>query len=212
MSDGRAGIEAQVVGLSDAIARLVPCEITVKRVGWKGRTGPPALVAEPAAPALDDAGQRHTREPARARTGPTCGSPPAAPPCRCRSAPGAGRAARPIVVQIQDPRVPPQMFDLVIPPRHDRLSRRQRLPDHRLAAPGDAGSGWRPNTRPSRPSSIPCPSPRVAVLVGGKSKAFDLSSERAAQIAHAIQIPLEQDGGSAADDLLAAHARAGPAP
>ena len=39
VSDGRAGIEAQVVGLSDAIARLVSCEITVKRVGWKGRPG-----------------------------------------------------------------------------------------------------------------------------------------------------------------------------
>jgi mitochondrial fission protein ELM1 len=48
----------------------------------------------------------------------------------------------------------------------------------------------------------------VAVLVGGKSKAFDLSSERAAQIAHAIQIPLEQEGGS----LLMTFSRRTPEP
>ncbi len=46
----------------------------------------------------------------------------------------------------------------------------------------------------------------MAVLLGGKSKAFDLSAVRAAEMAHQIQLPLEQEGRQPADDLLAAHA------
>ena len=83
--------------------------------------------------------ERHARQPARPpRTGPTCGSPPAAPPCRCRSAPSAGRVARASSCRSRTRASRPQMFDLVIPPQHDRMSRRQYLSDHRLAAPGDA--------------------------------------------------------------------------
>jgi mitochondrial fission protein ELM1 len=41
ISDGRAGIEAQAVGLSEAVARRAPGPraIEVKRVGWTGRVG-----------------------------------------------------------------------------------------------------------------------------------------------------------------------------
>ena len=45
-------------------------------------------------------------------------------------------------------------------------------------------------------------------VAGGKSKAFDLPVERAAQMAHQIQIPLEQDGGS----LLMTFSRRTPEP
>lgn len=33
VSDGRAGIEAQAVGLADALARLTPAEVSVKQIG-----------------------------------------------------------------------------------------------------------------------------------------------------------------------------------
>ena len=193
VSDGRAGIEAQVVGLSEAIARLVPCEVTVKRVGWKGRTGrlPWWLNLLP-----------------RRWLTPESGIPPGKGDDWPDLWIAAGRATLPLsirarrwsrgrtyVVQIQDPRAPANMFDLVIPPKHDRMSG-----DNVLAI---TGSPHRVTPRrleteyeAFRDLIDPLPRPRVAVLIGGRSKAFDLSSERAAQIAHSIQIPLEQDGGS----------------
>jgi transcription elongation factor GreA len=35
VSDGRAGIEAQALGLAEAVARLRPAHIAVKRIGWR---------------------------------------------------------------------------------------------------------------------------------------------------------------------------------
>ncbi|MCY1648768.1 mitochondrial fission ELM1 family protein [Caulobacter sp. SL161] len=194
VSDGRAGIEAQVVGLSEALARLVPCEVTVKRVGWQGNIGrlPWWLNLLPKRWLTPESGVPDRRNPddwpdlwiAAGR---------ATLPLSIRAKRWSG--GKTFVVQIQDPRVPPHMFDLVIPPKHDRMSGDNILPitgsphrvtPQRLAAEYEAFQDL----------IEPLPRPRVAVLVGGKSKAFDLSSERAAQIAHSIQIPLEQDGGS----------------
>lgn len=211
VSDGRAGIEAQVVGLAEALARLVPCEVIVKRVGWTGRIGrlPWWLNLLP-----------------KRWLTPESGIPTGKPPREGQDEDwpdvwiAAGRATLPLsirakrwsggktyVVQIQDPRVPAHMFDLVIPPKHDRLTGDNVLPitgsPHRVT----------PKRLEAEYAAFaeiidPLPHPRVAVLVGGKSKAFDLSSERAAQIAHAIQIPLEQDGGS----LLMTFSRRTPEP
>lgn len=194
VSDGRAGIEAQVVGLSEALARLVPCEVTVKRVGWQGSTGrlPWWLNLLPKRWLTPESGLPASRNPedwpdlwiAAGR---------ATLPLSIRAKRWSG--GKTFVVQIQDPRVPAPMFDLVIPPKHDRMSgdnifpitgSPHRVTPQRLAAEYET----------FRDLIDPLPRPRVAVLVGGKSKAFDLSSERAAQIAHSIQIPLEQDGGS----------------
>ena len=211
VSDGRAGIEAQVVGLSEALARLVPCEVTIKRVGWKGRIGrlPWWLNLLP-----------------KRWLTPESGIPAGRPPREGQESEwpdvwvAAGRATLPLsirakrwsggkthVVQIQDPRVPAHMFDLVIPPKHDRLTGDNVLPitgsPHRVT-PGKLEAEY----AAFADVIDPLPRPRVAVLVGGKSKAFDLSSERAAQIAHSIQIPLEQDGGS----LLMTFSRRTPDP
>jgi mitochondrial fission protein ELM1 len=205
VSDGRSGIEAQVVGLSDAIARLVPCEVTVKRVGWTGRIGrlpwwlnllPKRwLTAESGIPSGKDAEWPDVWIAAGRATLPLS--------IRAKR----WSKAKTFVVQIQDPRVPATMFDLVIPPKHDRLTGDNILPitgsPHRVT----------PKRLEAEYAAFAdvidsLPRPRVAVLVGGKSKAFDLSSERAAQIAHSIQIPLEQDGGS----LLMTFSRRTPEP
>ena len=117
VSDGRAGIEAQVVGLADAVAALVPATVTLKRISYRAGLGRlPALFNPFPRAALTDPGQI-------ARPWPDLWI-------------AAGRATLPLsirvrrwsrgktfVVQLQDPRLPPQMFDLVIPPRHDRLDR-----------------------------------------------------------------------------------------
>lgn len=204
VSDGRAGIEAQVVGLSDAIARLVPCEVTVKRVGWKGRKGrlPWWLNLLPKRWVTPESGL-----PGKGDEWPDLwiAAGRATLPLSIRAKRWSG--AKTYVVQIQDPRVPAHMFDLVIPPKHDRLTGDNVLPitgsPHRVTP-------QRLETEYAAFKDVidPLPHPRVAVLIGGKSKAFDLSSERAAQIAHSIQIPLEQEGGS----LLMTFSRRTPDP
>jgi len=206
ISDGRAGIEAQAVGLAEAVAREarvqgIEAAIEIKRVGWTGRVGrlpwwlnwfprrwltPQSDITAPW-PDLWIAAGRATL------------------PLSIRAKRWSG--GKTYVVQIQDPRVPPQMFDLVIPPKHDRLSgdnilsitgSPHRVTVARLASEYEA----------FRAQLDDLPHPRVAVLLGGKSKAFDLPVERAAQMAHQIQIPLEQDGGS----LLMTFSRRTPEP
>lgn len=201
VSDGRAGIENQVIGLAEAVARQHKATIEIKRVGWTGRVGRLPWWANIL--------------PHRWLT-PESGIAPPWPDIWI----AAGRATLPLsirmrrwsngqtlVVQIQDPRAPPQLFDLVAPPKHDRLSgenvfsitgsphrvTQQRLTAEyaRFAADIDA-----------------LPRPRIAALIGGRSKAFDLTPERAAAIAHEIQLPLEQEGGS----LLMTFSRRTPEP
>jgi uncharacterized protein len=193
VSDGRSGIEAQVVGLSDAIARLVPCEVTVKRVGWKGDTGrlPWWLNLLPRRWLTPESGIPRGRTEDWPDLWIAAGR--ATLPLSIRAKRWSG--GKTFVVQVQDPRVPPTMFDLVIPPKHDRMAGDNIFPitgsPHRVT-PQRLESEY----EAFKAVIDPLPRPRVAVLIGGKSKAFDLSSERAAQIAHSIQIPLEQDGGS----------------
>jgi mitochondrial fission protein ELM1 len=206
ISDGRAGIEAQAVGLSEAVAREaraqgIPVQIEIKRVGWTGRVGrlPWWLNWFP----------RRWLTPESEINGPWpdlwIAAGRATLPLSIRAKRWSG--AKTFVVQIQDPRVPPQMFDLVIPPKHDRLSGDNILPitgsPHRVTSQRLVSEYDK-----FKDALDAMPHPRVAVLLGGKSKAFDLSSERAAQIAHQIQIPLEQDGGS----LLMTFSRRTPEP
>ena len=189
VSDGRSGIENQVLGLAEAIARQHQANIIIKRVGWKGRIGSLPWWANP--------------WPTRWLTAES-GIEAPWPDIWI----AAGRATLPLsirmrrwskgktfVVQLQDPRVPPQMFDLVAPPRHDRL--------HGDNIVSITGSPHR--VTPARLKAEyarfaaqldDLPRPRVAALIGGRSKAFDISPERAAALAHEIQLPLEQDGGS----------------
>ena len=180
MSDGRAGIEAQARGLAEAVARRRDCEIVVKRIGWKGDLGrlpwwltlfprrwltPESDVSEPWPDILIAAGR-------------------ATLPLAIRMKKWSG--GKTFVVQIQDPRVPPAFFDLVIPPNHDRLKGDNIVSiigaPHRVTAEKLVGEYAR-----FAPLIDPLPRPRAAVLIGGKSKAFDLTPERAAKIANDIQ-------------------------
>lgn len=210
ISDGRAGIEAQAVGLAEAIAREAALQgqtvaIEIKRVGWTGRIGrlPWWLNWFPRrwlTPESDINGRSPEDWPdlwiAAGR---------ATLPLSIRAKRWSG--GKTFVVQIQDPRVPPNMFDLVIPPKHDRLSG-----DNILSITGSPHRVTRQRLTSAyetfKDALDDLPRPRVAVLIGGKSKAFDLTVERAAQMAHQIQIPLEQEGGS----LLMTFSRRTPKP
>lgn len=189
VSDGRTGIENQGLGLAEAIGRRRPIDLNVKRIGWRGVFGRLPWWMTPAPLRLLAHGHGIT---------------PPWPDIWI----AVGRATLPLslrmrrwskgqtmVVQLQDPRAPPAAFDLVIPPKHDRMRGDNVFPilgsPHRVTPERLAAEYKRFETQLSA-----LPRPRVAVLVGGKSKAFDISPERAAALAHEIELPVAQEGGS----------------
>jgi uncharacterized protein len=201
VSDGRAGIESQVRGLAEAVARRRPANITVKRVDWKWGPGRPPLTLMPFPPLTLRADS------------------PIAPPWPDIWI-GAGRASVPLsrrvrrwsgghtfVVQTQDPRRALHAFDLVVPPLHDRLTGPNVFPI--VGAPNlvNAERFTRDLAR-FRPRIDPLPQPRVAMIVGGKSKVHDLPPNRAREMAAEVAPAVQAIGGS----LLVSFTRRTPEP
>ena len=190
VSDGRAGIEAQALGLAEAVARRLPSEIVLKRLAWPSwmRRIPTQLMP-----------------PARRLLSP--GADSFAPPWPDLWI-ANGRASIPLsiavrgwshhrtfVVQLQNPLRPSHLFDLVAPPNHDDLrgdnvfgitGTPHRVTPERLAAELDIFS--------ERLDALP--RPHVVALIGGRSKAFDLPMDRAAHLAADLRGAVEGSGGS----------------
>lgn len=202
VSDGRVGIEAQALGLAEAVARERPASIVVKRLAWRGGWLGRNLLGPIPFPRLS----------LRADT-------PIAPPWPDIWI-GAGRASlafsrrirrwsrgRTFVVQAQDPRGGLEDFDLVIPPAHDQVTGPNVLPivgaPNRMSAEGFARDLAR-----FAPRIDPLPHPRVAMVVGGKSKSHDLPPERARAMAAAVTEAVKASGGS----LLLSFTRRTPEP
>ena len=192
VSDGRAGIENQALGLAEAIQRLTPAEIITKRIRWR-----PAFDNLPSAlklPAMLDP----------ASDAPFPADNEAWPDLWIAT----GRATLPLslavlrrsggktfVVQTQDPRLSPARFDMVVAPAHDGLSGDNVFEiigsPHLITPERIAGAA------PAFASAIdPLPRPRVAVLIGGRSKAFDLTEAHAADLADQIAAAIKGAGGS----------------
>jgi hypothetical protein len=190
VTDGRAGIENQAVGLAEAIGRRTPVRLTTKRVHLRTPWSwlPPGFVPFP----------RHAL---------SIGADPIEPPwpdiligCGRASIPfsmgvrdwSAGRA---FVVQLQDPRVNPREFDVVAPPIHDGLEGANVLPIvgacHRVT-PERLDEELLNFT----PALDDLPGPRFAVLIGGKSKRQDISAARARTIADALVAVQRETGGT----------------
>lgn len=190
VSDGRAGIENQALGLAEAIARRTPVHLISKRVELRSPWSwfPPGFVPAP-------------------RQALSIGSDEIAPPWPNIFI-GCGRAAIPFalamrdwsnhktfVVQLQDPRVNPREFDVVTPPIHDRLEGANVLPIvgacHRVT----------PDRLDQAVLDYPqaldeLPGPRIAVLIGGKSKRQDISAKRARDIADSLIAVQRETGGT----------------
>lgn len=190
VSDGRAGIESQVLGLAEAIARLRPAEIVNKRLKFNGlyRLLPAPLQLSPRLHLARDSDRLE----------------PPWPDLWI----GAGRMAvtfamcirgwskgETFVVQVQDPRWPAGMFDLVIPPNHDRLAGPNVVPitgsPHRVTP-----QRLKAELKPFAKQFKGLPHPRVAVLIGGKSRAHDLTPARAIAMADEIALAVGRAGGS----------------
>ena len=171
LSDGKAGMENQCVGLAEALG-LDPVVKRVRlRFPWK-QLSPSILrwgnryaaIGAPLAPPWPDlliATGRHSVAPGLAVG---------------QQSPATFR------VQIQDPGIAPGRFDLVVVPRHDRLRGENVMVTsgalHKVTAAKLAEAAAR-----FGPGLAALPSPRVAVLVGGDNGVYRLTEAAAADLA-----------------------------
>lgn len=185
-------MENQALGLAEAVQRLSPSDIVVRRVKWR--------------PAFD-------KLPSALKT-PWMLDPSSDPVFPAPGEPwpdlwiATGRATLPLsllakrrsggetfVVQTQDPRWRTGDFDLVVAPRHDRIEGPNVLPitgsPHRVSPIrlAESAAGFA-----DRLASLP--RPRVAALIGGRSRAHDLPEAHAAELAETIAQAVETAGGS----------------
>jgi mitochondrial fission protein ELM1 len=187
VSDGRVGIEAQALGLAEAIARERPASIVQKKIAWRWGLGRlPWRLIPPAA--LDCDGPIEAPWPdiwvAAGR---------ASLPLSARAKRWSG--GRTFVVQTQDPGTATHRLDLVIPPLHDELEGPNVFPI--LGSPtrmNDEGFARALAAFEARIASLP--RPRIAMVVGGKSAAHDLPPARAREMAAEVAQAVRDSGGS----------------
>ncbi|MGF1608593.1 MAG: mitochondrial fission ELM1 family protein [Kiloniellales bacterium] len=186
VSDGRAGIEIQCRGLAERIG----CEPLIKRIKarWPWRSLPPAFWIDPL---------RHLSPSGDLLQPPWpdlligTGRLAVAPNLAVRRA----SKGRTFTIQIQDPKVAPANFDLVIVPEHDRLrgpnvittrGSLHGITEERLAA---AAAKWAPRV-------AALARPRVTVLIGGDSRTHRLTRENAERLGQGLAtIAREQGAG-----------------
>lgn len=181
-------MENQALGLAEAVARLTPADITIKRVRWRPLFDklPSALKA----PWMLD---------------PSSDAPfPAAGEAWPDVWIATGRATLPLsmaargktlVVQTQDPRWRTSDYDLVVAPAHDGVSGPNVLSI--IGSPHRVSADRLVEAAPAFADRIdPLPHPRVAVLIGGKSAAFDLPVGHATELSWSIGDAIEASGGS----------------
>jgi mitochondrial fission protein ELM1 len=173
VTDGRAGIEAQALGLAEAIAREAPLAIVRMRVEaeFPWNRIPRHLWGDPFARVRAD------------------GAPLDAPYPELWI--GCGRISVPLTIavkarspetftiQIQNPHAPLGKFDLVIPPVHDGLIGPNVLPI--------VGSPNRIMPAVSAVKKPPNAPKKLAVLIGGPNRAFRLASAEAQEIGEGLR-------------------------
>lgn len=102
-------------------------------------------------------------------------------------------AGRTFNVHVQDPRISPHRFDLLIVPEHDRVRGENvlvmqgslhKVTESRLAAEADRFAA----------SVAHLPRPRAAVLIGGPNRAYRLGEEEAKRIASQLAQAAEREG------------------
>ena len=192
VSDGRAGIENQALGLAEAVQRLTPAEITIKHVHWRPRADKlPVFLKSPAL--LDPSSDTVVPSPGEVWPDLWIATGRATLPLSLAARRRSGGST--FVVQTQDPRLSPSRFDMVVAPAHDELAgdnvfritgSPHRVTPARIAAAAAAMAD----------RLAPLPRPHVAVLIGGRSAAFDLTEAHAADLADRIARAVRAAGGS----------------
>lgn len=189
VSDGRAGMEAQAQGLGEAIARLRPARLEIRRIAYRGRIGrlpwrliwPPRSLLRPGgdlSPPWPDIWIATGR---------------ATLPFSTRMK--RWSQGRTFVVQTQDPRTSLSAFDLVAPPLHDGLAGPNVFPI--LGAPNRVTQASLDAARARFDGRLGgLAHPRVCVAIGGRSKSHDLPPDLAGRMARQIADAIRSQGGS----------------
>lgn len=191
LTDGTIGMENQGVAVAEALGLPFVTKRVRRRGPWRHLpTGvqihldPPTLLA-----AIDPAGDRLDAPYPRVLISIGRHSVPLALAVRTMARGGT------FALHIQDPKVLPRHFDLVAAPAHDGLTGANvmttlgaphRVTPARCAAEAAAFAA----------DIADLPHPRVAVLVGGSSKAFRLTPPLAATMAEALARLARASGGS----------------
>lgn len=196
LHDGKAGNLSQLTGLGQALGgawRLARSTVglpwSLLPGGWWRRGGGPSPAGDPLAPPWPDvvvgAGWRTGRAALWVR----------------------GRAGgRAFAVQVQDCGLDPGLFDLVTVPRHDRLRGANVVVTdgaiHKVtaAALAEAAAAWAPRL-------AHLPRPRVAVLIGGSSRAYRMTTDAARDLARGVAGLRQAHGASL---MVTASRRTGP--
>ena len=187
VSDGRAGIENQALGLAEAMGRHVPVQIVRQHVRFKDQYDrlPTLFKLMPHRMLAEDSARIEAPWPDL-----WIGTGRASMPFALRMR-GWSRGET-FVVQTQDPRWPSHLFDAVVAPRHDRVVGENVIEitgsPHRVNA-----AKLDQSYQDFFPLFEGLPQTKVAVLIGGKSKAFDLSLDRASKLAIEIGQALETE-------------------
>lgn len=192
VSDGRIGMENQALGLAEAVARLVPARIDVRRVRWRPLFDRlPSALKIPAM--LDPAGDTPFPGPGQPWPDLWIGTGRATLPLGLWAKVRSGGRTR--VIQTQDPRWRTADFDMVVAPRHDGVQgpnilsitgSPHRITPERLAEAATAFAE----------TIDALPRPRVAVLIGGRSRAFDLTRSHAVDLAWRVGDAVDAVKGS----------------
>ncbi|MBX9614587.1 MAG: mitochondrial fission ELM1 family protein [Caulobacteraceae bacterium] len=183
-------MENQALGLAEAVARLTPSAIDIRRVKWQpafdwlpvGLKAPWMLASETPLPADGETWPDLWIATGRA-------SLPLSLAARRLS------GGRTFVVQTQDPRLDPALFDLIVAPAHDGLTGANVVAitgsPHRITPQvlAEAAPAFADRLEP-------LPRPRVAVMIGGRSGAFDLTPTHARALAEQISKAVRAVGGS----------------
>ena len=192
VSDGRAGMENQALGLAEAVQRLTPATIAVKRIRWR-KTFDKLPSALKAGWMLDPSSDPVEPGPGEGWPDLWIATGRATLPLSARVKTRSG--GRTFVAQTQDPRWKTGTYDLIVAPAHDALTgpnvlsitgSPHRVTRERLAEGAAAFEA----------ALAPLPRPRVAVLIGGRSMAFDLPEGHAAELADRIADAVAAASGS----------------
>ncbi len=186
LSDGRAGNDRQSQALAEALNLSVRWMPATLRVPWSWVA--PRIAAGGLAAVDSEARAALLEQPA-----------PVLIACGRRSALvnrllKARWGEKVFAIQVLNPRIAPDHFDLLVVPRHDHLSG-----EHVLSVTGSlhqVGPAWLEQGRQGFPALGQLPEPRTLLLVGGPTRALPIRRAYIDTLISTLRHWHERDGGS----------------
>ncbi len=189
LSDGKAGTENQCIGLAAAVGYEFDIKRIVPRNPWRHLPARTMTLIAGSSPG------RFLRHEGDALTPPwpdlliASGRASVGPAVAIRRVSGG----RTFTVQLQDPRVSPRLFDLVVPPQHDRVEGTNVIST--LGALNRVTPAKLDEAAGSFAEMVEhLPHPRVAVLIGGASRAYRMSDSDATNLLSGLDQLMTAEG------------------